>query len=608
MAILTYIDGVPLYSTKQEALNYATANELTGFHSHPYENQVGYMGGIDHNNAITRPSKKTQNKIHVNPNVNIKLNKTIYNNKEFTDVVDREFSSLIKTQNSVSVERFFGLYRELFYKISKYEESKSHYKLILDSQDYLNNYIDYRDQIISDLIDSIGALDKVLIDKLTVENQSHPVYPDGTFLRSPARNPNGLPIWIMQNGAKREIKNYNTFKALKRAAGNQYDDNDDDVCRKLEISELDNILDGPHIKEDNDINLKDGEITDLDITLQGISDYVEAELTCLEGSDDPNNLAPFNTTQYSSRFSSCKIEYESLDINAPGKRKYVTETIFPGETKSIKYRNNDVTLQGSLNVIEGYTQEKIIKDTGIDIGAPIKQDNFGNWLDENSNFVYRYYDLPGVPYAFKKARKSSYGTRMVQPNSRNNDGSWWLPYNDHEYNNANELQIQERLYEEVLNDPTNVYYNTTVTWNGWSGPLGGLYGEPIYYLSNPIGELEGYSNMFVVKTGTNLESLDEAGAGNLLYNNQYYVILNKDYEPYNQLNRIKSSLDYHFSQILLNNVGSVEFLNTKSYTDLEQIALNWNYPKSIFLNNWWLTMSSSTRSNQKLVYPGFNTL
>ena len=197
---------------------------------------------------------------------------------------------------------------------------------------------------------------------------------------------------------------------------------------------------------------------------------------------------------------------------------------------------------------------------------------------------------------------------MIQPTSRNTDASWWLPYNDHAFNDANELQIQERLFEEVLNDPTNVYYNTNVTWNGWSGPLGGLYGEPIYYLSSPIGELEGYNNMFVVKTGTNLEDLNETGAGNLLYNVQYYVILNKDYEPYNQLNRIKSSLDYYFSQILLNNVGSVEFLNTKSYTDLEQIALNWNYPKSIFLNNWWLTMSNSTRSNQKLVYPGFNNL
>ena len=53
MALLTNINGIPLYSTQQEALNYAAANGLTGFHTHSYQGQIGYMGGIDHNNAIT---------------------------------------------------------------------------------------------------------------------------------------------------------------------------------------------------------------------------------------------------------------------------------------------------------------------------------------------------------------------------------------------------------------------------------------------------------------------------------------------------------------------------------------------------------------------------
>tara|TARA_R110002167_G_scaffold100860_3_gene263163 strand:+ start:1129 stop:2760 length:1632 start_codon:yes stop_codon:yes gene_type:complete len=539
---------------------------------------------------------------------NQKLSKKVYNNKEFTDIIDRDFSSLIKTQNPINVKRFFGLYRELFYKIDKYETSKSHYKLILESQDYLNNYIDWRDQVISDLIDKIGELQQILIDKQTREHQSHPMYPEGTFLRSPARNSNGLPLWIMQKGVKREIKNYNTYQSLKRAAGNQYEDNDDDVCRKLEISALDDILDGPPILDDNDINSKNWESTDLDITLQGITDYVEAELTCFEGSDDPNNMAPFNITQYQSRYSSCKVEYESLDINAPGSTKYITENIFPGDSKTIKYRNNNITFQSSLNVIEGFTQEKIIKDTGIAIGAPTSQDPYGNWKDENGNFAYRYYDLPGVPYSFKKYRDSSYGTKQIQPNSRNTDASWWLPYKDHAWMDADEQMIQDRLWEEVFNDPTNVYYNTSATWNGWSGPLGGLYGEPIYYLSSPLGELEGHNNMFVVKAGTNLESLDDTFNGNLLYQTQYYVILNKDFEPFNQLNRIKSSLDYQFGSSLQNLVGNAEYLSTLSTPEYNQIATNYQLPISIFTNNWWLTMSNPTRSNQKEAYPGFNRL
>ena len=40
-------------------------------------------------------------------NWNINLNKTVYNNKEFDDVVDRDFSQLIKTKKPINVERLF---------------------------------------------------------------------------------------------------------------------------------------------------------------------------------------------------------------------------------------------------------------------------------------------------------------------------------------------------------------------------------------------------------------------------------------------------------------------------------------------------------------------
>ena len=56
MALLTTIDGVPLYSTVQEALNYAAANNLTGYHTHTYLGQVGYMGGATHGSAATPSS------------------------------------------------------------------------------------------------------------------------------------------------------------------------------------------------------------------------------------------------------------------------------------------------------------------------------------------------------------------------------------------------------------------------------------------------------------------------------------------------------------------------------------------------------------------------
>jgi uncharacterized protein YvpB len=46
--ILTTIDGVPLYSTVEEALQWATSRNLTGYHTHEYQGQTGYMGGANH--------------------------------------------------------------------------------------------------------------------------------------------------------------------------------------------------------------------------------------------------------------------------------------------------------------------------------------------------------------------------------------------------------------------------------------------------------------------------------------------------------------------------------------------------------------------------------
>jgi hypothetical protein len=46
MSILTIISGVPLFSTQQEALDWAASQGLTGLHTHAYLGRVGYMGGI----------------------------------------------------------------------------------------------------------------------------------------------------------------------------------------------------------------------------------------------------------------------------------------------------------------------------------------------------------------------------------------------------------------------------------------------------------------------------------------------------------------------------------------------------------------------------------
>ena len=49
MALITSIGGVPLFSTVQEALNWGSLRELDGYHAHTFQNQIGYMGGVTHN-------------------------------------------------------------------------------------------------------------------------------------------------------------------------------------------------------------------------------------------------------------------------------------------------------------------------------------------------------------------------------------------------------------------------------------------------------------------------------------------------------------------------------------------------------------------------------
>ena len=51
MSLIGNIAGVPLFSTIREALAWATANRLSGYHMHTLDGQMGYMGGANHQQA-----------------------------------------------------------------------------------------------------------------------------------------------------------------------------------------------------------------------------------------------------------------------------------------------------------------------------------------------------------------------------------------------------------------------------------------------------------------------------------------------------------------------------------------------------------------------------
>ena len=55
MSLIGNIAGVPLFTTVQEALAWASANGLSGYHIHNLNGQQGYMGGINHQQASRMP-------------------------------------------------------------------------------------------------------------------------------------------------------------------------------------------------------------------------------------------------------------------------------------------------------------------------------------------------------------------------------------------------------------------------------------------------------------------------------------------------------------------------------------------------------------------------
>jgi hypothetical protein len=69
MSLITTIDGIPLYSTRREALAWAAANGLSGYHTHTYQGKLGFMGGATHSKATTPTAPTVTTPTVTTPNV-----------------------------------------------------------------------------------------------------------------------------------------------------------------------------------------------------------------------------------------------------------------------------------------------------------------------------------------------------------------------------------------------------------------------------------------------------------------------------------------------------------------------------------------------------------
>jgi len=91
----------------------------------------------------------------------VQLNKTVYGKVTYPNVINTEFSQLIKPQvdvtfTPVTVEEFFDYYDELFYDIPTVGDFNSHTELIKRSTEYVG--VNQNTDEIDALLDEINQL------------------------------------------------------------------------------------------------------------------------------------------------------------------------------------------------------------------------------------------------------------------------------------------------------------------------------------------------------------------------------------------------------------------------------------------------------------------
>ena len=98
----------------------------------------------------------------------IKLNKEVYNKRDYVKTIDTSFKELgvqsIQSQidDQPTVQDFFNLYEELFYEIDELGPTNSHEYLIKTSSEYIN--FDANDELVEALQQEIADLREELLE------------------------------------------------------------------------------------------------------------------------------------------------------------------------------------------------------------------------------------------------------------------------------------------------------------------------------------------------------------------------------------------------------------------------------------------------------------
>ena len=158
---------------------------------------------------------------------NISIRKNVYSIKNYTNVINTEFSELT-TSNSdqgPSIDEFFDMYNELYFTIPL-EGDLSHTAIVRKSNQLLN-FEDPKDSQIIELQNTIQDLEQRLLEAdnevpdFTIKE--HPLFPNGSLVAKTNQGEGTWPhVYYMDQGFARGVQftgNGELYSSFRRLLG-----------------------------------------------------------------------------------------------------------------------------------------------------------------------------------------------------------------------------------------------------------------------------------------------------------------------------------------------------------------------------------------------------
>tara|TARA_R110001592_G_scaffold59556_1_gene180675 strand:+ start:7813 stop:9705 length:1893 start_codon:yes stop_codon:yes gene_type:complete len=276
----------------------------------------------------------------------IKLEKKVISNKLANSIHNKSFKDLAKSSKPLDENQIKDLYKTLFYDIPK-KGKNSHTSIIKESRDYLYPQVNKKlDNQIEDLIEILETKNEELRN-LKIGPKANIEYPNGSIITAGSHDGQyqGMTtLYILQEGKKRELLNYELYKIARKALklpGEDYSE-----LYYLSVNELNQIPDGKQISQES--HFSDLNISAIQGDIYQSYPYYTLDLYC-EGREN-NNVTSLTVGDFyldNDPDNACSITYVKNSFEGDNEEYSIEiKTIPVGQTKTLQFARNDNGIKG----------------------------------------------------------------------------------------------------------------------------------------------------------------------------------------------------------------------------------------------------------------------